>query len=220
MLKTLCAMLCIIMAIFLLSCAGPQTSNNVTVANNNKPQNTNASTASADDEKFLQQLKNELDTAKSKMKTRSKDDLKDVAAAKPSTQPAPPNTTPPDKVAQWQLPWTDGDCALAGYPAPGGGLPGPKLVFRSNGTGYLSSQGRSTDDDDEYLMRFEVKDAAGNILFYLPGTIHIGTMDIPYNWKLEISDPNIWYGFSPGFSFPADKFDKIAIDKLDAYAGC
>jgi len=114
---------------------------------------------------------------------------------------------------RWPTPWRHGDCTLAG-PASPGGETGPLFCLRSNGTGSFRSRGLSTDDDDEYIVRFEALDAGGGILFNVPPKIgpFVGW------WKLEIPNPGIWYDFNQDFTFPGDKFGSVR--SVRGFAGC
>lgn len=128
------------------------------------------------------------------------------------------NIAATDKCYVWNEPWTDGDCELAGPPnaTPGGGLTGPVLCFRPNGTGTYRSRGRSTDDDDTYVVRFDVLNAAGARMFGVPvGNTIFG---FPKLWSRDLPDPGNWYDFNEDFTFPVEQFNNI--QTVQPWSGC
>jgi hypothetical protein len=117
----------------------------------------------------------------------------------------------------YNTPWHDGDCELAGpEPASGAGLTGPIFCFRSDGSGTFKARARSTDDDDKYVVRFEILDSQGKLLFRLPA--ETGPFGLPTLWTKDIPNPGIWYDWSIETGFPAQHFQKIYY--FDAWAGC
>ena len=120
-----------------------------------------------------------------------------------------------DKCFTWNEPWIDGDCELSGPPNQAG-LTGPVICFHSDGTGTYRSRGRSTDDDDTYVVRFDVVKENNQLLFRVPeGTIFLG---LPRFWSVELPNPGNWYDFNQDFTFPAGQFS--AIVTVIPYSGC
>ena len=167
---------------------------------------------------------------------QSEDEMKQYAELAKNKHPIKPNTakreanaedstkadgcvTLPSGVIEctvsWGEPWYDGDCTLARPEEAGGGVQGPKYVYRSDGTGEFLARGRSTDDDDTYVVRIENKDNAGNVLWYSPERIS----PIFYKfWVLKIPHPGVWYGFNNTFTFPKEKFNLLA--SIEPLSGC
>lgn len=104
----------------------------------------------------------------------------------------------------WKAPWR-GDCELASREP--GGVKGPEFCFRSDGTGTFKGRARTTHNDDTYIVRFELLDRTGKLLFRLPAKT--GPSGGPTYWTKHLDNPGVWYDWQVDFSFPAQHLYQI-----------